>query len=102
MNLELYAILSRLDVSLAQCLIGLLLRLVLCRLLCVCLICLEHAGYDESDETEEEESDKLGYIPGSFGTCGTGLCMLVGGVKFSVYVTFTGNVGSFAGAGGGW
>ena len=64
-------------------------------------LCLEHAGSDESDESNKEEYKKLGSKSGSFGTCGTCLGGLLSGEEFPVGVILAVLDGSFGGDGGG-
>ena len=50
---------------------------------------LEYSPTDESDEFDEEESDKLGSESRSYGTFGTVLVGLLRGVGFSLDVTIS-------------
>ena len=55
---------------------------------------------NESDESAEEESEKLGSGSGLFRTFGTGLNELLCGAEFLVGVTLGVDDGSFGGGGG--
>ena len=61
---------------------------------------LEYLDSDESNESDKEESNKLGSESGSIGTYGTGLGGLLGGVEFPVGVMLPGNDLPFNGDGG--
>ena len=56
--------------------------------------------YYDSDDSGEEEYDKLGSESGSFCTCGTGLGGLLHDIEFTVGVTLAGYDGPFDGGGG--
>ena len=83
MTLDLYAAVSRLASSFAHFLIGLLKILIIGRLFLLFFVRylrLEYMAYNESVESEGEESEKPGYESGSDGTCGNRLGGLLHGV----------------------
>ena len=76
-----------------------MLCILLQRFLRVRHFCLEYSESNETDDSDKEESDRLGSRSGSFGTCGTGSGGLLYGIKLPAGVTPAGNDGSFDGGG---
>ena len=74
-----------------HCLIGLTVRYLLRRFLCVYFLRLTYLESDESDESDEEESDEFGSgsESGLFDIFGTGIVGLLSGIEFSRGFTLT-------------
>ena len=91
MTFDFYVAVNNLSVRFTHFLVGLLKHVLLWRLFLSFFahhLCLEYSSSDDSDESNKEEFDELGYESRSTGTFSTGLSGLLCGEGFPLGVTF--------------